>query len=578
MDDLDKPKPMLDPEWTEKEYRHGGSRDDLGIETLGESILADLLPGINNQTDRARYYSFWAWVLRDFINDPHAQHTQRNLYKWLRRREAALILGNLSHDCGVNVAGTTIGRKVWGEGQKSRYDLNWKSMESVSGGAYQLYYRGVLQETNVIVSKDDQPHDELTNTIGINLADAYDKSVSGTKYVESYLDADQIRKQDIQDFAQAGCLCQISEYPEERQALIDTFFRFDTPDTLAVKRLASLCFLLDIIDQSDGYPLNEEIIRAALYFWGYKDHHDYVPTTNVITAAQRWRIFQLRQYFVYAVESFWSLFLHHIKIERQSEMEYIDWLIDNLNLASFINDFGVELDNEDPNQLTVEDYFYAIREKVTDGSLVPGAAAQGHKLNEQYLKENIKRERSRSNVTIHAGYGLAMLSLMYWRAKKWKNLPGYNYVSKPFAADRIPFNEFVDQVDIAIEEGWSLSRWLTWFHRHYLWLQHRRVALEKLSGRREDTSKFQRDRRDGEAVSRFKGIDVDNPKMNAPRFPSAISIFSDLELIEFYGQGMKLSNTGKGLLDKYRKFTVPEWQEPEEEHETTFDPEGSAGG
>ena len=47
----------FDPHWTEKEYQRGGGRDDLGIETLSESILADLLPGINNQTRRARYLS-----------------------------------------------------------------------------------------------------------------------------------------------------------------------------------------------------------------------------------------------------------------------------------------------------------------------------------------------------------------------------------------------------------------------------------------------------------------------------------------------------------------------------------------
>ena len=58
-----------DPQWTQAEYKPGGGRDALGIETLSESILSELLPGITNQTRRARYYAFWAWVLRDFIRD-----------------------------------------------------------------------------------------------------------------------------------------------------------------------------------------------------------------------------------------------------------------------------------------------------------------------------------------------------------------------------------------------------------------------------------------------------------------------------------------------------------------------------
>jgi hypothetical protein len=65
-----------DPHWAEREYARGGARDDLGIETLSEGILADLLPGINNQTRRACYYFFWAWVLRDFVQDRDLTHNQ----------------------------------------------------------------------------------------------------------------------------------------------------------------------------------------------------------------------------------------------------------------------------------------------------------------------------------------------------------------------------------------------------------------------------------------------------------------------------------------------------------------------
>ena len=65
-----------DPDWSEVEYLPGGSRDALGMESFGELILESLLPGINNQTRRARYYSFWAWVLHGFIHDESASHTQ----------------------------------------------------------------------------------------------------------------------------------------------------------------------------------------------------------------------------------------------------------------------------------------------------------------------------------------------------------------------------------------------------------------------------------------------------------------------------------------------------------------------
>ncbi len=122
-----------DPHWTEIEYKRGGGRDFLGIETLSEGILADLLPGINNQTRRARYYSFWAWMLHDFIYDKDATHTQAGFYQWLHRREDALILAYLSHGCGGGAAGTDQGNQRWEDGKATSYPLGWKSLLSVDG-------------------------------------------------------------------------------------------------------------------------------------------------------------------------------------------------------------------------------------------------------------------------------------------------------------------------------------------------------------------------------------------------------------------------------------------------------------
>ena len=107
------------PQWTERELSRGGSRDDLGIETLSESILADLLPGINNGTLRARYYSFWAWALRDFIYDDSATHTQIGFYLWGRSRENALILAYLAHGCEGGIAGTEQARPRWDDGSQA---------------------------------------------------------------------------------------------------------------------------------------------------------------------------------------------------------------------------------------------------------------------------------------------------------------------------------------------------------------------------------------------------------------------------------------------------------------------------
>lgn len=556
-----------DPRWTEPEFGRGGGRDNLGLEALSESILADLLPGINNQTRRARYYSFWAWVLRDFILDRDAVHTEDGWCEWLRRREAALILSYLAHGCSGGAAGTDQGTVVWGDGQAISYPLDWKSLLSVDGGSYELYYHGPLVEMNIVGRGPDSPHDDLTSGIGRALADAYAESVAQTEYVRHYLDASRLRKTDIEDFAQHGCLCQLPQHPDEAHKLIEAFFRFDTPDAYAVKRLVSLCYFLDIVAQSDGQPLGVEAFRTVLYFWSFGQHHPYQPAGNLVSAAQRWRIFQLRQYFVFAVESLWSLFLSRVEIEPLAADEYTAWLADSLNLKGLAETFNLDLRDTDPRVLTVETLYRCVRDAPAGEAVGLGPAALRTDLNEQFLAERMGQERSKSDAHVRAGYALLSLALMYWRCQPWQREPGWLYVSDRYAAGRIPMASHLRHVDQAIREGWTLARWLSWLHHRYIWLQHRRIALEKLVARRE-TALFELlddtpPDLQGDRTPRMRATGSDSPKTNAPRFPSALGILADLEIVRRLANGgYQLSSDGVALLDRFRAYSVPEIVEP----------------
>ncbi|MCC6955204.1 MAG: hypothetical protein IT316_00330 [Anaerolineales bacterium] len=569
---------LFDPHWTEREYPAGGARDDLGIETLGEAILADLLPGINNQTSRARYFSFWAWVLRDFIRDTDLTHNQAAFYEWLRRREDALILAYLAHGCNSGAAGTEIGSDVWANGEQNAYPLGWKSLKSVDGGAYQLYYRGALLETNVIRRIDEDAHDNLTREVGLPLADAYEQAVKETDYVKRYLDASQLRKSDIEEYARHGCLCLLKDNDLERRRLIDTFFRFDSPDVFAVKRLATLCFFLDAIRQSEGQPLSQADFRATLYFWSYGNHHPYLPTGNFLEPAQRWRAFQLRQYFVYAVESHWGLFLHRIQNSRMSEDDYIHWLSDELDLGALGREYGLELPTFDANQLTLTSFLDAIRDALPSEAWLPSPNALNYLLNEHALYLKIRSEKSRLDVQTYLGKAMLMLALIYWRSQPWKDQPGWHYLSDSFAAGRMPLESYLRHVDQAVSDGWTLASWIWWFHRHYLWLQHRRVTLEKLVSRNQDTSKFILLYENDDRTPQYQGIGLDGPKMNAPRFPSALSILSDVGVIEPAGTGYRLLPEGVRLLEMFRDYSIPKWKEELEVDETTFPAEETTGG
>ena len=56
---------MPDPVWLEKEPERVG-RDHLGVQAASPALYARLLPGIRNLTKRARYYTFYPWVLHTY--------------------------------------------------------------------------------------------------------------------------------------------------------------------------------------------------------------------------------------------------------------------------------------------------------------------------------------------------------------------------------------------------------------------------------------------------------------------------------------------------------------------------------
>lgn len=544
-----------DPAWSEIEYLPGGARDALRLETAAEAMLEDLLPGINNGTQRARYYSFWAWVLHEFIRDVDAVHNQRGFYEWLRPREDMLIFAHLLHGHDKGAAGTTQGAKFWRDGEPEEYPLDWISLTSVSGGAYQLYYTGALEEMNIIAREPDKPHDVLQSPVGMNLAEAYGRSVQHTEYVGSHWNATRATRDLIEDFAEAGCLCRLSHFPEEREALVNAFFRFEVNDWNAVKRLASLCFFLDVIEQAQGAPLDVASVRSVIYFWSYGTDHAYVPEGNLLSPAKRWRVFQLRQYFVFAIESFWTLFLAKIHGQYSTPDDYLEWLFSELDLDAVGERFGVSVPASRPDTLTFGELQEAVVGTKTDAGFEPGITALESDLNEQRLYQRLAKQSPNQDANLWAGSALLMLGLMYRRCQDWRGDTGWDYATDLHGSDHLSIEGYLRQVERAIDEGWTVAEWMSWFHQRHLWLRHRWVVLQKMASRRVDPSLFTWDE------NKFYGVDGDWPKMNGPRFQSALQIMQDLQLIRANYPGHQTYNLlpeGQELLQRFRAYEVPE--------------------
>ena len=87
------------PPWTsEITDTFGTGEDMLGVEGAAQGYQQDYIPGIITVTDRARYYSFYAWVLYRYINLPGSSLRMADFRgEFFRRHEMAFLLAGYSH-------------------------------------------------------------------------------------------------------------------------------------------------------------------------------------------------------------------------------------------------------------------------------------------------------------------------------------------------------------------------------------------------------------------------------------------------------------------------------------------------
>jgi len=84
---------MLDPtpavDWIDRDRHVSEGLDQLGIQVVSASLYGQLLPGITNVTDRARYFSFYPWILHSFAQQAKPTDGRLEWLTWFRSLEYA---------------------------------------------------------------------------------------------------------------------------------------------------------------------------------------------------------------------------------------------------------------------------------------------------------------------------------------------------------------------------------------------------------------------------------------------------------------------------------------------------------
>jgi hypothetical protein len=297
------------PQWIAKMYASKPGRDHLGLGSVASGqILMSLSPGINVLTFHPRYRSFYVFLLDEYWQRdiPRSRETWKEFF---RPRDFLYSLGiHLCerHQGMLNVVGGDKTAPLAAQDKKS-YSYDPDYIKSDFGG-YGLYYRTVMAELGLIYPGGQGfPYPvDTPSPQGKKVAEAFRQEIASTSYYKEHFDKPHtaIPTKVIKEYIHKACLCQLQDTPKDRQLLMDAFLHQGAKSD-ANARLDTFRMFLDIGDQTKSTGISDDDFRQLLYYGETLEGIQYSPSESVKSCYLRWRLYQAREYYSFALNALW---------------------------------------------------------------------------------------------------------------------------------------------------------------------------------------------------------------------------------------------------------------------------------
>lgn len=495
-------------------------QDHLGTIAPAESIYGTQLPGITNLTARARYYSFYPWLLRELeVRRPTIGPD--DFVDYLRRAECMFALVAIRHSRAIGEEELLHGAGMVGrdklvpaiENLATDGSIAFSEHASRDGaqryfmnplGGLGLYYFGPSRELGILGGDTRARAIKYTEERGRPIAEAFGKTVDASRFF-TVLAQDRVSLSDLDGLA-AFCPCALANNATERRALIDLIL--DPTNKLgqeSVARRSTLTLILNLAAENAApeYDFAGEF-RASAYSGALFDSRPWTIPEAHLRSRNAWGIYARHELLSIAYQGlFWSALAAAEAAGRRR-------FRDPLDLARFAVS---QLAKVSPStmKMTFAEVIKRSRPGIADWSDDDHEVQAGWRI--------IDRKSTPSSVATDA---LTILAAIVARSASPAEDP---YAQLHFEADyfeRYPINlrSFLRRA----HEEWSsmtvndaLGSWIVWTLR-----THWRVALQKLAGTPRDTFKVRP--LDGE----IQIVEAVSPTFSSPRIGRAVGILRDL--------------------------------------------------
>ncbi len=338
----------LTPFWAESKGFING-RDPLGIQNSSVSIYAALLPGLNNVTDRLRYYGFYCWLLKKIEDENLTFKDKQDHFNYIRKAE--YILAVYMSECEPEeqgIAGSAYAIRKSNEAKANGLtfiDINSGAEKhkgtakgsvfwDFSAGILGQYYAGSLQSnyTGLGLIRISEGYYFITDE-GKKLGEAYGKTIGkdALQLFDETLVKGLLRFEDVKRLADFS-ISKIKLTSEEGKFYADMLFAADyslRTDTVAetTYRRDSLLLFIEYMINFDGRR-GYQSLPEMLY-----EKEGLIGTANCTDASIGWFYYYCCERMHISLEYIFDNLLREIEIKPLTITEVCDNLLEAFTLT-----------------------------------------------------------------------------------------------------------------------------------------------------------------------------------------------------------------------------------------------------
>ena len=536
-----------------------GGLDHLGTQGPCLAIYAQLLPGITNVTDRARYYSLYPWLVWSF-DQRFSTADAETFVEYFRRADCLFTLiserhsRQTDHDAerhGIAMAGRirllpALDRLEGGEalqlsiytdrteGNARRYFMNRL------GGLGQ-YYAGTLAQLE-LMDPSARPWMKFTIERGKPMSEAVAVTVPGDRFW-ALVQADQVTLADLDTLSQF-CACSICSGTKEHESLTDIFFdRANAYGALGEQRRQSLTLILHLtnaLHSQTEQDLTERIFRAATYSGVLAGGVRWEVPPALEETRRAWAIYERNDLLSVVMQSLFVACLETLTSAAASDQRSL----------STVEAFAAALAASDAAKASYDglsaDSFGALCLLLRESG--PDLAGWEDPSHEFQLAAALQDDAtSRADIGLQLRRAFRALALLSVRPSEAES----PYGALPISGDDLldsPINLLSIQARFQSWQSMSLQQ-VT--EDLFAWCMntHLRVALRKLRQGGRSTFRFRPTERG------LQLVDIPEPAATTPRFRQAVQILRDIGALtrdaSQLGRRTRPSALGTSLLEAY---------------------------